>query len=115
MDMSVYAVVDPTTGDTVKEYPTISDEELRDAIARAVLRAETLELGRAGAAVVICHVTYRHRRNHRVGRSAHSWTAVSWTHRLICIPDQREGPSPAQYGTRIPTHREANTPRGRTT
>ena len=33
--MSVYAVVDPATGETVKEYPTISDEELRDAIARA--------------------------------------------------------------------------------
>src|SRR5579864_1658852 len=33
--MSIYAVVDPATGETVKEYPTISDEELRDAIARA--------------------------------------------------------------------------------
>ena len=33
--MSVYAVVDPATGETVEEYPTISDEELRDAIARA--------------------------------------------------------------------------------
>jgi succinate-semialdehyde dehydrogenase / glutarate-semialdehyde dehydrogenase len=33
--MAVYAVVDPATGETVKEYPTISDEELRDAIARA--------------------------------------------------------------------------------
>jgi len=33
--MSVYAVIDPATGETVKEYPTISDEELRDAIARA--------------------------------------------------------------------------------
>ena len=33
--MSVYAVVDPATGETVKEYPTITDEELRDAIARA--------------------------------------------------------------------------------
>jgi len=32
---SMYAVVDPATGETVKEYPTISDEELRDAIARA--------------------------------------------------------------------------------
>jgi succinate-semialdehyde dehydrogenase/glutarate-semialdehyde dehydrogenase len=30
-----YAVVDPATGETVKEYPTISDDELRDAIARA--------------------------------------------------------------------------------
>src|SRR5499427_4655978 len=33
--MSVYAVVDPATGETVKEYPTITDDELRDAIARA--------------------------------------------------------------------------------
>ncbi len=32
--MSVYAVVDPATGEAVKEYPTISDEELRDAIAQ---------------------------------------------------------------------------------
>jgi succinate-semialdehyde dehydrogenase / glutarate-semialdehyde dehydrogenase len=33
--MSVYAVTDPATGETVKEYPTISDDELRDAIALA--------------------------------------------------------------------------------
>ena len=33
--MSSYAVVDPTTGETVKEYPTISDDELRNAISRA--------------------------------------------------------------------------------
>jgi succinate-semialdehyde dehydrogenase / glutarate-semialdehyde dehydrogenase len=33
--MAVYEVVDPSTGETVKEYPTISDEELRAAIARA--------------------------------------------------------------------------------
>ena len=33
--MSVYAVVDPATGETVKEYPTITDDELRDAIAKA--------------------------------------------------------------------------------
>ena len=31
----MYAVVNPATGETVKEYPTISDEELRSAIARA--------------------------------------------------------------------------------
>jgi succinate-semialdehyde dehydrogenase/glutarate-semialdehyde dehydrogenase len=31
----MYAVVDPATGETVKEYPTITDEELRDAISRA--------------------------------------------------------------------------------
>lgn len=33
--MSTYAVVDPATGKTVKEYPTISGEELRAAIGRA--------------------------------------------------------------------------------
>jgi succinate-semialdehyde dehydrogenase/glutarate-semialdehyde dehydrogenase len=33
--MAVYAVVDPATGETVKEYPTISDEDLREAIGRA--------------------------------------------------------------------------------
>jgi succinate-semialdehyde dehydrogenase/glutarate-semialdehyde dehydrogenase len=33
--MSVYAVVDPATGERVKEYPTITDDELRGAIARA--------------------------------------------------------------------------------
>ncbi len=32
--MSTYAVVDPTTGKTVKEYPTITDDELRGAIER---------------------------------------------------------------------------------
>jgi succinate-semialdehyde dehydrogenase/glutarate-semialdehyde dehydrogenase len=32
---SIYAVVDPATGETVKEYPTITDDELRDGIARA--------------------------------------------------------------------------------
>ncbi len=33
--MSVYAVVDPATGEKVKEYPTISDDDLRAAIGRA--------------------------------------------------------------------------------
>ncbi|MGZ4407855.1 MAG: NAD-dependent succinate-semialdehyde dehydrogenase [Gaiellaceae bacterium] len=33
--MSMYAVVDPATGETVKEYATISDGELRVAIDRA--------------------------------------------------------------------------------
>ncbi|GAB3804375.1 aldehyde dehydrogenase family protein [Humibacter antri] len=32
--MSDYAVVNPATGETVKEYPTITDEQLRDAIRR---------------------------------------------------------------------------------
>jgi succinate-semialdehyde dehydrogenase/glutarate-semialdehyde dehydrogenase len=33
--MADYAVVDPSTGETVKEYPTISDSDLQDAIAKA--------------------------------------------------------------------------------
>jgi succinate-semialdehyde dehydrogenase / glutarate-semialdehyde dehydrogenase len=33
--MSIYAVVDPATGERVKEYPTISDDDLRSAIGRA--------------------------------------------------------------------------------
>jgi succinate-semialdehyde dehydrogenase/glutarate-semialdehyde dehydrogenase len=33
--MSTYAVVNPATGETVKEYPEIGDAELRDAIGRA--------------------------------------------------------------------------------
>jgi len=33
--MSTYAVVNPATGETVKEYPQISDDELRAAIGRA--------------------------------------------------------------------------------
>ena len=33
--MSMYAVVNPATGETLREYPTITDDELRDAIARA--------------------------------------------------------------------------------
>ena len=33
--MSQYAVINPATGETVKEYPTISDDDLRDAIGRA--------------------------------------------------------------------------------
>ena len=33
--MSLYAVVNPATGETVKEYPTISDDDLRDTIGRA--------------------------------------------------------------------------------
>jgi succinate-semialdehyde dehydrogenase/glutarate-semialdehyde dehydrogenase len=33
--MSDYAVVDPATGETIKTYPTITDDELRGAIGRA--------------------------------------------------------------------------------
>ena len=33
--MAEYAVIDPSTGETIKEYPTISDSDLQDAIAKA--------------------------------------------------------------------------------
>ena len=33
--MADYAVVNPATGETIKEYPTISDADLKDAIGRA--------------------------------------------------------------------------------
>jgi succinate-semialdehyde dehydrogenase / glutarate-semialdehyde dehydrogenase len=33
--MADYEVVNPATGETVREYPTITDDELRDAIGRA--------------------------------------------------------------------------------
>jgi succinate-semialdehyde dehydrogenase/glutarate-semialdehyde dehydrogenase len=35
LNVADYAVVNPATGETVKEYPTISDDDLKDAIARA--------------------------------------------------------------------------------
>jgi succinate-semialdehyde dehydrogenase / glutarate-semialdehyde dehydrogenase len=33
--MAIYAVVDPATGETIREYPTDSDQDLREAIERA--------------------------------------------------------------------------------
>ena len=33
--MSQYAVVNPATGETIKTYPTIADDAVRDAIGRA--------------------------------------------------------------------------------
>ena len=33
--MSLYAVVDPATGETVKEYPTATDQEIKQAVAAA--------------------------------------------------------------------------------
>lgn len=35
MSTSLYAVVDPSTGETVKEYPTATDEQVEEAIAAA--------------------------------------------------------------------------------
>ena len=34
-DMSLYAVVDPATGDVVQEYPTATDEQMEQALAAA--------------------------------------------------------------------------------
>ena len=33
--MSLYAVIDPATGATVKEYPTATDEQIEHAVAAA--------------------------------------------------------------------------------
>jgi succinate-semialdehyde dehydrogenase/glutarate-semialdehyde dehydrogenase len=35
VNVADYAVVNPATGETVKEYPTISDDDLKDALGRA--------------------------------------------------------------------------------
>ena len=35
MSASLYAVVDPSTGETVKEYPTATDEQIEEAVAAA--------------------------------------------------------------------------------
>ena len=35
-DMSMYAVVDPATGDVVQEYPTATDEQMEQALSAAV-------------------------------------------------------------------------------
>jgi len=35
MSASLYAVVDPSTGETVKEYPTATDQQIEAAIAAA--------------------------------------------------------------------------------
>ena len=32
--MADYAVVNPATGETIREYPTITDEQLTEAIAK---------------------------------------------------------------------------------
>ena len=35
MSKSMYAVVDPSTGELVKEYPTVTDEQIEQAITAA--------------------------------------------------------------------------------
>ncbi len=53
--MSHYAVINPATGETVREYPTISDEELTRAIAAASEAYETwarrVDVGRRTALI----------------------------------------------------------------
>ena len=66
--MSHYAVVDPATGETVKEYPTISDGDLKAAIGRAD----------AGSP----HVVARARAAERAERSYDAWAS--------CTPSARE-------------------------
>ena len=39
--MSTYAVVNPATGETIREYPQISDAELRAALDRAAEASRT--------------------------------------------------------------------------
>src|SRR6476646_8171289 len=51
--MSMYAVVDPATGETVKEYPTITDDELREGIARADRECSSATPVAARAALVL--------------------------------------------------------------
>ena len=43
--MADYAVVDPATGETIKTYPTITDEQLDAAIGRAHAAHTRLEPG----------------------------------------------------------------------
>ena len=56
--MSLYAVVDPATGEVVREYPTATDAQIEDALAAAA-RAFGMALTGAstiaafGAAIVL--------------------------------------------------------------
>ena len=38
MSTSMYAVVDPSTGEVVKEYPTATDQQIEAAVAAAARR-----------------------------------------------------------------------------
>jgi len=60
--MSDYAVVNPATGETIKEYPTITDDELRAAIGRAddAYRTWTLQSTVAERAALIRKVGELH-------------------------------------------------------
>ncbi len=65
--MSHYAVVNPATGETVKEYPEISDEELRAAIGRAddAYRAWTPSTSVADRAELVRRVGELHKERSR--------------------------------------------------
>ena len=60
--MSIYAVVDPASGDTIREYPTIDDVSLREAVERAdgAHRKALRDLGIAGRAALLSEVGERH-------------------------------------------------------
>ena len=65
--MSHYAVIDPATGETVQEYPTITDDELRAAIGRADEAHRTWSASSSvadRAALVRRHGARHHRRQH---------------------------------------------------
>ena len=53
-DMSLYAVVDPATGDVVQEYPTATDEQMEQALCGggqgAPRMVADIDRGRAGRA-----------------------------------------------------------------
>ena len=53
-DMSLYAVVDPATGDVVQEYPTATDEQMEQALSAAVKAHREwgahIDAGRTGCA-----------------------------------------------------------------
>src|SRR3954447_1749992 len=60
--MATYAVVNPATGETVKEYPTISDDDLRAGIERAeaAYRGWSAETSVADRAALIRRVAELH-------------------------------------------------------
>src|SRR3954447_10888658 len=60
--MTTYAVVNPATGETVKEYPTISDDDLRAGIERAeaAYRGWSAETSVADRAALIRRVAELH-------------------------------------------------------
>lgn len=69
--MSDYAVINPATGETVAEYPTITDSELADAIAgAAAAQKEWARTPVAERAKVIARVAELHTERRRCRRSS---------------------------------------------